>query len=371
MEETRPGNSEFQRALRAFSERRILQALELLNRAESAGWNADHCGGYRWFCWMLLGRFEEAWRESDRIAASDGPDPNHLWDGLPFGGKRVIIRCLHGFGDAIQFIRYAWLIRRDAKCVIVEMNPKMVSLFEGTPYIDEVISWAGPACRHTEWDQQIEIMELPRAFRTTLSSVPADVPYLCVSPERRARSRIVLGSPEKPHIGIIWAASDWNPDRSVPLMELRQIFDLKQFAFYSLQWGYRSKDISDCGLSTRIHDTVAHSPDIVDTAADLMNMDLLITVDGMAGHLAGSLGRAVWVLLPYEADWRWMLDREDTPWYPTMRLFRQPKPGDWQTPIGQILKELCVYTNGRASIGTDPAGIRRALLRNPPKPCTV
>lgn len=340
MEPAQLGHAEFQRALQAFSERRIPEALELLDRAEAAGWDPDQCRGQRWFCWMLLGCFEEAWRESDRIAARGRADPNRLWDGRPFTGKRVIIRCLHGFGDAIQFIRYARLIRREAARVIVETNPKMVALFEGLPYIDETIAWAGPARRAVEWDQQIEVMELPRAFRTTVNSIPREVPYLRVSGERLERSRMALGSPGKRRIGVAWGASDWNPCRSIPLAELRPLFDLEPFAFYSLQWGGHCRDLDECSLGGRLQDTAAQSPEIVDTAADLANMHLLITVDGMAAHLAGALGRRVWVMLPYEADWRWMLDRCDTPWYPTMRLFRQPEPGDWHTPVRQIVKEL-------------------------------
>ncbi len=283
---------------------------------------------------MLLGRFEEAWRASDRIAQLGLPDRHRLWDGRPFAGQRVIIRCLHGYGDAIQFLRYARLLRRDAARVIVETHPEMVSVLRGMPFLDEVITWA--ADPYTDWDRQIEVMELPRAFRTTLATIPAEVPYLSVWPQCLERSRSALGPAETPRIGVLWAASGWNPARSMPLGELLPVLRLPSLAFYSFQRDAPRLELAALDPPLAIHDTALHSHDIADTAADLMHMDLLICVDTMAAHLAGALGKPVWVILPYAADWRWMLDREDSPWYPTMRLFRQPQPGDWRTPIERI-----------------------------------
>ena len=281
---------------------------------------------------MLLGEFEKAWRESDRVAARGRPDPNRFWDGLPFKGNRVLIRCLHGFGDAIQFIRYARLIRSDAARVTVQTHPELVSLFQGTDFIDEVITWNESA----SWDQHVEVMELPGAFRTTVDTVPNGVPYLRVPPDRLAGSR-VRGCGGKLRVGLQWGASEWNLGRSIPFSELRPILNFEAIDYYSFQRGAARAEWT--GLEW-IHDIAGDSPEIVEAAADLMNMDVLITVDTMLAHLAGALGRDVWLLLPYEADWRWMLHRRDSPWYPTMRLFRQPCPGDWRSPVREMAAEL-------------------------------
>jgi hypothetical protein len=325
-------------ALKALSARHISGALDFLHRAESSGHDPDECAGYRWLCLMLAGRFEEAWRESDRIAARGGPDPYRLWDGQPFTGKRVLIRCLHGYGDAIQFIRYARLLRRDAARVIVQTHPQLVSLFRGVPYADDVITWPDdPLDDARQWDQQIEVMELPRAFRTTLETIPREVPYLFV---RGVRSRIPPRPGNKPRIGLQWGSSDWDHTRSLRLDDLSPILDNADFEFYSFQRGPQRGELTPLQPPGSIVDVSGDSPEIVEAAADLMNIDLLITVDTMLAHLAGALARPVWVLLPYAADWRWMLDRHDSPWYPTMRLFRQPSPGAWQCPIREIAAAL-------------------------------
>jgi len=293
---------------------------------------------------MLLGDFAAAWRESDKIAARGAAGPLALWDGRTFSGKRVVIRCLHGYGDAIQFLRYAPAIARTAASVTVETHPEMVSLVSLIKGIDRVITWGGQdRLRREDWDQQIEVTELPWAFRTGLSDVPVSIPYIHVDPRACEQSRQCLGSPDQPRAGLMWASSSWNPQRSVPLMELTPVLAQNRFAFYSFQRGPERDQLQQIGSGYSIHDTSAHSPSIRDTAADLQNMDLLITVDTMAAHLAGALGKPVWMMLPFEADWRWMLDREDSPWYPTMRLFRQERPGDWGAVIERIVRELAHF----------------------------
>ena len=332
------GLETFTRALTLFRQRRIAESIPLFLAAEELGHNPDECAGCRWQCWMLLGDFERAWQESDRIASPAGTT---LWDGAPFTGKRVVIRCLHGFGDAIQFLRYAPMVRRHAAGVFVETHPELVRLFTNLPGVDSVITWAGgnPLPR-TAWDQHVEVMELPRIFRTTLDTIPAPIPYLHVPPAAIARSRRHLPSGPKPNIGVLWASSMWNPARCLRLTDLLPVLRSPDYTFCSFQRGPAKAELSALPPALDLHDTATHSPDIQDTAADLLNLDLLITPDTMAAHLAGALGIPVWTLLIHESDWRWMLDRADTPWYPTMRLFRQPEPGDWTSVVRSVAAAL-------------------------------
>jgi hypothetical protein len=314
--------------------RNIPRALDLLDAAERAGHDPDQCAARRWSCWMLAGRFEEAWRESERIAARGRPDTHRYWDGLPFTGRRVLIRCLHGLGDTIQFLRYAPLVRAGAASVIAQTHPELVSLIRGIPGLDDVITWPDPpGGRGKLWDQQIEVMELPRAFGTMLGTIPGGIPYLRVPPGRIARSRVEPHPGARPRIGLQWGAGPWNEARSVRLTALNPILDFTRFDFYAFQRGDALSELAGLKESRRPRDVSGDSPEIVEAASDLMRIDLLITVDTMLAHLAGALGRRVWVLLPFEADWRWMLGRRDTPWYPTMTLYRQPTPGDWRSPI--------------------------------------
>jgi hypothetical protein len=293
---------------------------------------------------MLLGRFEEAWKESDAILARGLPDPNRLWDGLPFAGKRVVIRCLHGFGDAIQFLRYARIVREQAAHVAVQTHPQLVLLFQGAPFIDQATTWEdGPGLRHRDWDQQIEVMELPRAFRTTLTDIPNEIPYLFVDRRAAAGSPLAGRPRRRPRVGVLWEGGEWNPARNVPFPEILPVLSASDFEVYSFQRGEGREQLRASGLGDRICDLSGEGQDALYFAADLMHIDLLITVDTMAAHLAGALGRQVWVLLPFEADWRWMLDRADSPWYPTMRLFRQQKAGEWHAPVTQILRELASF----------------------------
>jgi hypothetical protein len=150
-------------------------AIRAFERAERSGCDADLCSAGRWTCHMLLGQFESAWQESDRIAARGRPDPNRFWDGLPVDGRSVLVRCLHGLGDTLQFVRYAPLIRLRARRLIIQAQPPLKALLEEAQIADEVITWDEP---EPYWNQQIEIVELPRIFRTTLASVPDSVPYL-------------------------------------------------------------------------------------------------------------------------------------------------------------------------------------------------
>jgi hypothetical protein len=323
---------------------RIEQAVRFYEMAERAGYDADACSGGRWICHMLLGRFERAWEESDAIAARANPDPHRYWDGRPFHGRKVLIRCLHGLGDTIQFIRYAPLIREHARALIVEAQPALKSLVVASRLADAVVTWGEP---EPPWDQQVEIMELPRIFRTQLKTIPDKVPYLDVP-----STPVIATHPgaRALRVGVVWASSSYNPARSVPFDDMARLFDLRGASFFSLQVGEERAQLK--ARSRTIADWQTDPACALETAQKLKTLDLVITVDTMMAHLAGAMGRPVWTLLPFQCDWRWMMARDDSPWYPAMRLFRQPRPGDWQSVIECVqcaLQELASPSYSEAS----------------------
>jgi hypothetical protein len=340
----------FARALALLDRRRARAALRHASRAETLGFDPVECAALRWQCSMLLGDWENAWTESDRIAASGRPDPHRFWDGRCWSGRRLLIRGLHGLGDTLQFIRYASLLRSTARFLAVQVHPQLVSLIRQADGVDLAFTWNEP---DPEWDVQMEITELPRAFRTGRGQIPANVPYLAVPDERMSWARSLIGLRQRPRIGLSWTAGAWNPCRSISLDELEPLFRAPCDLF-CLQKGAR---IAGSGL----HELESFAKDILDTAALIQQLDLVITVDTMTAHLAGALGVPVWILLPYRADWRWMLRRDDSPWYPTARLFRQSTPGDWRPVVETITARISrpVGPSGRIEIDAAAALSRR------------
>jgi hypothetical protein len=323
----------FAQACELLELRQIQAALALFTKAETLGFSPDECAGGRWSCYMLAGEFERAWQESDLIWHRGAPDPNRLWSGRPLDGKKVIVRCLHGLGDAIQFIRFVPWLRRTAAAVHVEVPGCLVTLFRTIPEIDQVFTWESPLAVPLEWDEHIEVMELPWFFRVTPDSIPSAVPYL-FPPE--ARKSIVEFKTSKLKIGLAWASSNWNPARSIPLLLLSAVLSVPGCSFYSLQMGPRSEDTSVLPPELVPKQIIQESDAVLHTASLMQQMDLVITVDTMIAHLAGALGKPVWLLLTQKADWRWMVERSDSPWYPTMRIFRQGADAKWQTVVEEV-----------------------------------
>lgn len=327
--------SSFDQAWSLLQTRRIDLALDLYTRAERLGCDPDQCAGGRWYCHMLRGDFGNAWLESDQINQRGAPDPNRLWSGRAFHGKRVIVRCLHGLGDAIQFIRYVALLRPLAARVYVEVPGCLVRLFSRLRDVDAVISWEAPLAQTLVWDEQVEVMEFPWIFRTTLEAIPA--PLSCdFSPERKP----LKPNFDRRNVGLAWSASNWNPLRSVPLKLLLPILLDPSVVAYSLQIGDSCRELASIPPSIRPRQILASDADVLSTAELILNMDLVITVDTMIAHLAGTLGKPVWLLLSHPADWRWMLDRDDSPWYPSMRIFRKKPDGGWDPVISEVCQSL-------------------------------
>lgn len=330
----------FANALKLLESRDLASAQTAFAEAERLGADPDECSAGRWETCMLRGDMGGAWVETDAIRTRGRPDPHRFWDGSDVRGKRVMVRSLHGFGDTIQMLRYFPALLAKAKRVIFEVPPSLLSLVTCLPLaLDakfDVITWGEQAPELAPlWDIQIEITELPYLFRTQVGDLPIFNEYLQVPQTEVTRVAERMGSTEQRRVGVVWTAGDWNPERAVDPQLLRSIMTVEA-EFWSLVHGTHTREAEEAGIWHRMHDAERNGQGIVPMAATIANLDLVITTDTMAAHLAGAIGRPVWVLLHYAADWRWMWGRTTSPWYPSMRLFRQPSPGDWQTVVAEI-----------------------------------
>jgi hypothetical protein len=289
----------------------------------------------RWIELMRRGDFAKAWAVSDaaqslRAGIDCSSWPRHeqfIWNGAPLHGRDVLVRCYHGLGDTIQYLRFLPVLRQIARDVTVWIQPALLPLASyvsgatrSLPLHDGV-----PNIRH---QVDIEISELMHALRVAPEDLAAHVPYIELHPAEVPRST------SKRRVGIVWRAGEWNERRSIACEQLEILGTLTYIDWWVLQRGP--------GLREWRH-TFGHIPDIdniVDEARVMAELDLLITVDTCSAHLAGAMGIPTWTLLPYEADWRWMDAREDTPWYPSMRLIRQTSAGDWGPVLSRVVAEL-------------------------------
>jgi hypothetical protein len=291
-----------------------------------------------WLAAMARGDWAEAWRQTDRIelprrlAQSRGGfqrQPHQLiWDGTPFAGRSVLVRCEHGLGDTLQFMRFVPRIAEIAREVNLLVQPQLLPLLTGAPGLGTVRNaWTDEAA--PAHDVEIEIMELAYALRCDIDQLPPPYPRL----REQVAGSFPLQLPRDDHwrVGLLWAASDWDPSRSIPLSALEPLLRLERARFYSLQQGDAANDplFNQMPIVPLSHFT----RDVRAAAAAMLQLDQVITVDGMPAHLAATLGRPTWLLLKHDADWRWMQGQAESPWYPAIRLFRQPRPNDWTSAI--------------------------------------
>ncbi len=299
-------------------------------------------------CALLLladGRLGEAWADYDwRVRVPSFPVhriDKPKWDGAALAGRTLLVHAEQGLGDTLQFVRYLRLLAARGIEAIVQVQPPLVRLLERSGY-RRVVADEGAA---PECDVQVPLMSLPGIFGTALESVPAEVPYLFAHDEDVARWRDRLSGLEGLRIGIAWQGSATHQrdrDRSIPLAAFAPLARIKGATLVSLQKGAGSEQLGNVPFAVRQLGDAWDPPGrpLVDTAAVMMNLDLVITADTAIAHLAGALAAPVWVALSTHADWRWMRNRPDTPWYPTMRLFRQTSAGDWDQVFARIAAEL-------------------------------
>ncbi len=334
--------------------RELAEAITAFTSAEANGAAADQCCAGRWLAHMLSGDFEAAWCENDSIRARGAPDPHRFWLGEDFRGKRVMLRCLHGLGDSVHFLRYVALLREEAAKLIVEVPPALLDLMPFFAGIEEVITWGEQAPHPApEWDVQMEVTELPYVFRTTCSELPLATSYLRLPAAELERCRPEPSNTASLRVGVVWASGVWNPARSVSLNLLEKVLQMNGCEFWNLQGGLSREDWNRvCGCE-QLHSGESCASSVLGLAALISQMDLILTSDTLAAHLAGALNVPAWVMIECAADWRWMHERGDSPWYPSMRLFRQRHRGDWSDVIGMVetaLKEKIYSRQQRAVI---------------------
>ena len=293
-----------------------------------------------WEDYMRLGNFEAAWKCSDADVKARAGKPcwhlprhyQYIWNGEALDGKRVLIRCYHGLGDTIQFIRFVPLVKKVAIEVIVWAQPKLLPLLATMPGIDQLLP-LHDGTPEVAYDVDVELMELPHIFRTTLLTLPQTVPYLQVAPLH------LLPKNNGLVVGLVWRAGDWDERRNIPFYALLPLANIPNIQFIILQ-----ANAALAGWQTGFGIDVSDKS-FMEHASIIKGLNVLISVDSMPAHLAGALGVPVWNALQANADWRWMNEREDSPWYPTMRLFRQEKAGDWEGVIKRVAEELSNLTN--------------------------
>ena len=278
-----------------------------------------------------------------RFAAMEGVDQRVYsqprWDGSPLKGRSILVYCEQGLGDALQFSRYVPLLAELGARVVLEVQPPLVSLLASIKGVERAVAKSDTP---PPTDFHIPLLSLPYLFGTTLTTIPAGVPYF-LPPEQLIESwRAKLDeAPAVRRIGLAWAGKERPyPNRSCPPEYLAPLFGVNGTRFYSLQIGERDRLPLPPELAAQVIDLTGNIGDFADTAALIANLDLVITIDTAVAHLAGALGRPVWVLLPKQADWRWLEGRDDSPWYPSMRLFRQGQPGDWPTVADVVVRAL-------------------------------
>jgi hypothetical protein len=341
-----------QQAESLLERRDLYAAIMTFDKAEMSGADLDRCAAGRWMSHMLAGNFAAAWKESDAIRARGYPDPHRLWEGEDLRDKRVIVRCLHGLGDAVQFLRFAPRLRGLTSRLIVEVAPPLLQLAHCFRGVGEVVSWGSHARAYPlEWDVQIEVMELPYLFRTGQTELPLATKYLEVPPSAKIRVAQTMGSATVPRVGVVWAAGEWNPARTLPFATLINLFRNSNYEFWNLQGGPAREDGKIVAACSQLRDAAECGDGILTLAAVISELDLVITVDTLAAHLAGALGKPAWVLLQDAADWRWMTDRSDSPWYPSLRLFRQTTPGDWDGVISSVQDRLKQWSQTASQTG--------------------
>jgi len=298
---------------------------------------------------LLSGNFTEGWKRYRRRRNTDleiltdyHRSGKPRWDGTPFEGKRLFVHYEQGLGDNIQFVRYLPLVKARGGKVIFETLKPLIGLLKGFPGIDELVEYRPNEPTNVGFDVYASLFDMPNVFGTMMETIPAEVPYLFADPAKAEYWRGKLaGSGLK--VGIVWAGSPEHGNdryRSCKLACFAPLTKIDHVRLYALQKGEAVNQIDELTGMIPIIRLSGEFEDFTDTAAAIENLDLVISVDTSVLHLAGAMGKPTWALLPFSPEWRWMLHRPDSPWYPTMTLFRQKERTGWDPVFQRVAVEL-------------------------------
>jgi len=351
------------------------RALALKPDYAEAHWNQS-------LCLLQMGRLEAGWQkyewrwERSRIKPSQRVFEQALWRGdFSINGKTILLHAEQGLGDTLQFCRYATMVAKLGACVLLEVPPELMRLLANLDGMTQLIEQGQPL---PAFDCHCPLLSLPLAFKTELATIPGTTPYLFADLDAAQRwgTRLAAEAPAALKVGLVWAGGNRphvaelrknDARRSITLNQLRPILDLPDIQFYSLQKGPAAQQLgqqlmpqiesplepqtepmqAQQRLIRPIIDYTDELEDFADTAALVANLDLVISVDTSTAHLAGAMGKPVWILNRFDTCWRWMLEREDSPWYPDVRLFRQPALGDWGSVIQAVRDALAALLASR------------------------
>jgi tetratricopeptide (TPR) repeat protein len=339
-------------------------ALEGLNRALAG--RPDFAAAYfnRALAYLKAGNFAQGWADYEwRWRAGAQPEDRleveqPLWLGAePLAGRTILLHCEQGFGDTLQFCRYAKLVAALGASVVLRVPRRLARLLGSLEGVAQLVARDEPL---PAFDYHCPLLSLPLALRTTLETIPAHVPYLSADAHKARYWRERLGSGGKLRVGLVWSGGfrphrpetwDANRRRSIPLRKLEPLRHVG-IEFYSLQKGEPAESelaeaIAAGWDGLPLINCAADQEDFSDTAAIMVNLDLILSVDTATAHLAGALGKPVWIMTRFDNDWRWLLDRTDSPWYPTARLYRQETPGDWDGVVARIRSDLVALLAAR------------------------
>ena len=324
-------------------------AVAYINRGhvlrELKRWDAAIESYDRAIAWLLGGNFEAGWVEYEwRWKSKRGPHtpekrpfPQPLWLGKEsLAGKTILLHSEQGLGDTLQFCRYAKRVAGLGAKVILEVQPPLLTLLAGLEGVSQLVG-RGDALPGS--DYQCPLLSLPLAFNTALHDIPSAARYLQSDPAKIAHWHTVLGEKRRPRIGLIWSGNPAHTNdhnRSIPLANLMDHLPA-ECQYIGLQKELREADVGCLNANPAI---VNFAEDFSDTAALCECMDLMISVDTSVAHLSAALGLKTWILLPFNPDWRWLLDRNDSPWYPSVTLYRQQQSGDWNGVLKQVAADL-------------------------------
>jgi tetratricopeptide (TPR) repeat protein len=314
---------------------------------------------------LLTGRLakgweEYEWRRNPDLGMLTYPHRYQIprWDGSPFAGKRLLVHYEQGFGDTIQFVRYLPMVKARGGTVILEVRKPLIGLLRRFPGVDELVEASFKARPAGEFDMHVSLIDLPGLFGTTLATVPADVPYLYADSTKVEYWRNKLSEPHF-KVGIVWSGScgyERNDIRSCMLEHFAPLAAIDGVRLYGLQKGEAASQVEKLAGKVPILNIGDRLYDFADTAAVVENLDLIVSVDTSVLHLAGAMGRPAWALICAAPAWQWMLDRQDSPWYPTMRLFRQEKAGQWDHLFQRVAGQLRILTRKKSELTNSQRG---------------